>query len=52
MKSYEYYGAFLVRTSQSSPGDYSLTIKFRGNVQHFRILREVLEIISFGDLLL
>lgn len=30
-------GAFLVRNSESSPEDFSLSVKFRNTVQHFRI---------------
>ncbi|XP_022080388.1 protein enhancer of sevenless 2B-like isoform X1 [Acanthaster planci] len=31
-------GAFLVRESESSPGDFSLSVKFGSGVQHFKIL--------------
>lgn len=33
-------GAFLVRPSESSPGDFSLTVKFGDQVQHFKVLRD------------
>ncbi|XP_033734735.1 growth factor receptor-bound protein 2-like [Pecten maximus] len=33
-------GSFLLRDSESSPGDYSLSVRFQGAVQHFKILRD------------
>ncbi|KAG9508933.1 Protein enhancer of sevenless 2B, partial [Fragariocoptes setiger] len=33
-------GAFLVRVSESSPGDFSLSVKCGPAVQHFKILRD------------
>jgi len=33
-------GAFLVRNSESSPGDFSLSVKFGDQVQHFKVLRD------------
>jgi growth factor receptor-binding protein 2 len=33
-------GAFLVRESESSPGDFSLSVLFAGQVQHFKVLRD------------
>jgi len=33
-------GAFLVRPSESSPGDFSLSVKFGDGVQHFKVLRD------------
>lgn len=33
-------GAFLVRPSESSPGEFSLTVKFGDTVQHFKVLRD------------
>lgn len=33
-------GAFLLRASESSPGDFSLSVRFGGSVQHFKILRD------------
>ncbi|XP_031554222.1 growth factor receptor-bound protein 2-like [Actinia tenebrosa] len=33
-------GAFLIRESESTPGDFSLSVKFQGNVQHFKVLRD------------
>ncbi|CAN0210315.1 unnamed protein product [Lampetra planeri] len=33
-------GAFLVRESESSPGDFSLSVKFGNDVQHFKVLRD------------
>ncbi|CAF5163873.1 unnamed protein product, partial [Rotaria magnacalcarata] len=31
-------GAFLVRMCESSPGDFSLSVKYQDHVQHFKIL--------------
>ncbi|CAK9300061.1 unnamed protein product [Gordionus sp. m RMFG-2023] len=36
-------GTFIVRLSESSPGDFSLTVKVNDGYQHFKILRD-----SFG----
>uniref|UniRef100_UPI0035900717 growth factor receptor-bound protein 2 isoform X1 n=1 Tax=Myxine glutinosa TaxID=7769 RepID=UPI0035900717 len=33
-------GAFLVRDSESAPGDFSLSVKFGNDVQHFKVLRD------------
>jgi growth factor receptor-binding protein 2 len=33
-------GCFLVRPSESSPGDFSLSVKFGDQVQHFKVLRD------------
>ncbi|KXJ28497.1 growth factor receptor-bound protein 2 [Exaiptasia diaphana] len=33
-------GAFLVRESETSPGDFSLSVCFQGQVQHFKIFRD------------
>ena len=33
-------GAFLIRESESTPGDFSLSVKFGGHVQHFKVLRD------------
>lgn len=33
-------GAFLIRDSESSPDDFSLSIKFGDGIQHFKILRD------------
>lgn len=33
-------GSFLVRPSESSPGDFSLSVKFGDGVQHFKVLRD------------
>ncbi|UYV81064.1 sem-5 [Cordylochernes scorpioides] len=35
-------GAFLIRISESSPGDFSLTVKCPDAVQHFKVLRDTL----------
>lgn len=31
-------GTFVVRDSESSPGDFSLSVKYAGQVQHFKVL--------------
>nr|XP_002131475.1 protein enhancer of sevenless 2B [Ciona intestinalis] len=33
-------GAFLIRESESSPGDFSLSVKYGSAVQHFKVLRD------------
>lgn len=33
-------GAFLIRESESTPGDFSLSVKFGDGVQHFKVLRD------------
>lgn len=33
-------GVFLVRESESSPGDFSLSVKYNSGVQHFKVLRD------------
>ncbi|CAB0014068.1 unnamed protein product [Nesidiocoris tenuis] len=33
-------GAFLIRVSESSPGDFSLSVKCSDGVQHFKVLRD------------
>ncbi|GFR99928.1 growth factor receptor-bound protein 2 [Elysia marginata] len=33
-------GAFLVRNSESAPGEFSITVKFQDGVQHFKVLRD------------
>ncbi|XP_071396261.1 growth factor receptor-bound protein 2-like isoform X1 [Centroberyx affinis] len=33
-------GAFLIRESESTPGDFSLSVKYGSDVQHFKILRD------------
>jgi len=33
-------GAFIVRLSESTPGDFSLSVKWGESVQHFKILRD------------
>uniref|UniRef100_A0A8D1KNV4 GRB2 related adaptor protein n=1 Tax=Sus scrofa TaxID=9823 RepID=A0A8D1KNV4_PIG len=34
-------GAFLVRESESSPGEFSVSVNYGDQVQHFKVLREV-----------
>ena len=33
-------GAFLIRDSESTAGDFSLTVKFNAQCQHFKVLRD------------
>ncbi|NWZ80700.1 GRAP protein, partial [Poecile atricapillus] len=33
-------GAFLIRDSESAPGEFSLSVNYGKNVQHFKVLRE------------
>jgi len=33
-------GAFLVRDSESTPGDFSLSVRFDNSVEHYRVLRD------------
>jgi len=33
-------GSFIVRDSETSQGDFSLSVKFQNQVQHFRVLRD------------
>ena len=37
MQPFNVTGSFLIRNSESTPGDYSLSIKFANKVRHFRI---------------
>ncbi|XP_067123974.1 growth factor receptor-bound protein 2-like isoform X1 [Centruroides vittatus] len=48
-------GAFLVRVSESSPGDFSLSVKCGEGIQHFKVLRDIqgkffLWVIKFNSL--
>ncbi|KAG1669343.1 Protein E(sev)2B [Nymphon striatum] len=48
-------GSFLIRVSESSPGDFSLSVKCGDGVQHFKILRDAygkffLWVVKFGSL--
>ncbi|XP_031575227.1 growth factor receptor-bound protein 2-like [Actinia tenebrosa] len=36
----EHNGAFLIRDSESTAGDFTLSVKFNNNVQHFKVLRD------------
>ena len=38
--SNKHEGAFVVRVSESSPGDFSLSVKCGDGVQHFKVLRD------------
>ncbi|XP_076871829.1 GRB2-related adapter protein 2b [Brachyhypopomus gauderio] len=33
-------GAFLIRGSQSSPGDFSISVRHESDVQHFKVMRD------------
>jgi growth factor receptor-binding protein 2 len=33
-------GAFLVRESETSPRDFSLSVRFQNDIQHFKVLRD------------
>ncbi|PVD37917.1 hypothetical protein C0Q70_00519 [Pomacea canaliculata] len=33
-------GTFLVRRSESAPGEFSITVKYQDGVQHFKVLRD------------
>ncbi|KAJ8319481.1 hypothetical protein KUTeg_004572 [Tegillarca granosa] len=33
-------GTFLVRNSESSPGEFSISVKFKDDAQHFKVLRD------------
>lgn len=33
-------GAFLVRMSESAPGEFSISVKFKDSIQHFKVLRD------------
>lgn len=37
----EHSGSYLVRTSHTSPGDYSLSLNFEGQVKHFKLYYDV-----------
>ncbi len=39
MMSFNGYGAYLVRDSETTPGDYSLSVRDRERVRHYRIKR-------------
>ncbi|NWR43307.1 GRAP protein, partial [Regulus satrapa] len=36
----DHLGAFLVRDSESSPGEFSLSVNYGKHIQHFKVLRE------------
>uniref|UniRef100_A0A5S6QHG0 Sex muscle abnormal protein 5 n=1 Tax=Trichuris muris TaxID=70415 RepID=A0A5S6QHG0_TRIMR len=40
LKKQSHDGAFLIRESESCPGDFSLSVKFQDGVQHFKVLRD------------
>ncbi|XP_021267900.1 GRB2-related adapter protein isoform X2 [Numida meleagris] len=35
-----YVGAFLIRESESAPGEFSISVNYGQHVQHFKVLRE------------
>ena len=39
MMSFNRYGAYLVRDSEYAPGEYSLSVRDREKVKHYRIKR-------------
>ncbi|KAM5153011.1 GRB2-related adapter protein [Mantella aurantiaca] len=36
----KFLGAFLIRDSESSPGEFSISVNYGHHVQHFKVLRE------------
>ncbi|KAM8962279.1 GRB2-related adapter protein isoform 2-T2 [Pelodytes ibericus] len=36
----KFLGAFLIRESESSPGEFSISVNYGHHVQHFKVLRE------------
>ncbi|RMX38295.1 hypothetical protein pdam_00010914 [Pocillopora damicornis] len=40
LMSQKHDGAFLIRESESTPGDFSLSVRFGDGVQHFKVLRD------------
>ncbi|NXL90812.1 GRAP protein, partial [Alectura lathami] len=36
----KYKGAFLIRESESTPGEFSISVNYGQHVQHFKVLRE------------
>ncbi|KFO88883.1 GRB2-related adapter protein, partial [Buceros rhinoceros silvestris] len=36
----KYLGAFLIRDSESTPGEFSISVNYGQQVQHFKVLRE------------
>ncbi|XP_038042885.1 GRB2-related adapter protein isoform X3 [Anas acuta] len=36
----KYLGAFLIRESESAPGEFSVSVNYGQHVQHFKVLRE------------
>lgn len=53
--SSKHKGAFLIRISESSPGDFSLSVKCIDDVQHYKVLRDpngkfFLWVVKFGSL--
>ncbi|XP_056264022.1 GRB2-related adapter protein 2a isoform X2 [Pseudoliparis swirei] len=37
---YESVGVFVIRGSQSSPGDFSISVKHESDVQHFKVMKD------------
>ncbi|CAB4002121.1 growth factor receptor-bound 2 [Paramuricea clavata] len=40
LKKQTHDGAFLIRDSERSPGDFSLSVRYNNAVQHFKVLRD------------
>ncbi|XP_004684612.1 PREDICTED: GRB2-related adapter protein [Condylura cristata] len=40
LKKRNHLGAFLIRESESSPGEFSVSVNYGDQVQHFKVLRE------------
>ncbi|XP_074652239.1 growth factor receptor-bound protein 2-like [Tubulanus polymorphus] len=40
LKSQPHDGAFLIRDSESTEGDFALSVKYQSDVQHFKVLRD------------
>jgi growth factor receptor-binding protein 2 len=41
MKAENQDGAFLVRRSESTPGEFSVSVRYENAVQHFKVLRDI-----------
>ena len=39
LTKHPYDGTFLIRESESTPGNFSLSVMFGGNVQHFKVMK-------------
>ena len=48
-------GAFLIRESETTPGEFAVSVKFGGGIQHFKVLRDgagkyFLRVVKFNSL--